>query len=312
MAQSLWSANGTTLHSPELSKQMREQAAPFYIFRQFTDVKNAFGAHKGDSFQYTKRLLVDTRGGTLTETVTMPVNEIKFVKDSVTVTEFGNGVNYTQKIDTLSEFNMRDQFQMGLVEDQRDTIDREVGSKYISAEFKGVCSASSTLTITTNGTATASATANPTDDNIRSAVTFLKRKHVPLIGNHYISILSPVAHAGLYDTLQSIAQYADPQFRFNSETGRYYGVRFVEENNMLSNTVNSSYGEGVIFGAESVCEAVALPEELRFEETDMGRSKKLAWYAILGFKKIWSQSNDDSNSTGKGFERILHFTSVIT
>ena len=118
--------------------------------------------------------------------------------------------------------------------------------------------------------------------------------------------------AGVYDYLQAIAQYAEPSFRFNDEIGRYYGTRFVEDNNILSNTIGngSIYGEGVVFGEEAVSEAVALPEELRFEEDDLGRSKKYAWYSILGWKKTWHLATDDSNSTNQGIERIVRVFSA--
>ena len=315
MAQSTWVSRGSVLHSPPLSEQMRMQAEPFYVYRQFSEAKDGLGANAGEAVQFSKQLRIDTRGGTLVETTTMPVNEIVFLKDSVTVTEYGNGVQYTQKIDTLSEFNMRDQFQKGIVQDQVDVIDRAIAAIYQTGEFKAVCTAAGDVTFTTNGTATATSTANPNDTSIRKIVSYAKKKHIPKIGGNYVAILSVEAHQGVYDTLQAVAQYADPSFRFTDETGRYYGVRFIEDNNVLSNVLGhattGTYGEGVLFGDEAVCEAVALPEELRFEETDVGRSKKLAWYSILGFKKTWSLSSDDSNSTGNGIERIIHITSKV-
>lgn len=313
MAQSLWVNEGSYLRSPKLSAQMREQASAFYVWRQFVTVKEALGKNAGDTVEFTKRLRIDTRGGTLTETATMPMNQIKFVKDSVVVNEYGNGVNYTQKIETLSEFNIRNNMEKGLVDDQKDTLDNAVATQAKTAEFVAVCTATTRagVVFTTDGTATATATNNPSDKNIRAIVDYLKKKKTPKIGTHYVGVLSVEAMGGLYDYLQAIAQYAEPEFRFKDEVGRYYGCRFVEDNNILDNTAgNSSYGEGIIFGDEFILEAVALPEELRYEETDLGRNKKLGWYAILGFKKIWSLSNDDSNSVGTGIERGIHITSA--
>lgn len=313
MGQSLWTNEGTYLHSPKLSQQMREQSAPKFLWRQFVDIKDALGKNAGDSAQFTKRLRIDTRGGTLVETTTMPSNRIRVIKDSVTVTEWGNAVPFTQKIETLSEFKMRSEYEKGLVQDQKDTIDNDIATQFKTAKFKVVCTATTkTVVVTTNGTATATAANNPSDANIRAIVDLAKKKQIPKLGNYYASIGSTEFISGIYDYLQSVAQYADPEFRFGDEIGRYYGTRFMEDNNILSNAIGtgSAFGEGVVFGDEAVCEAVALPEELRYEETDMGRSKKLAWYAILGFKKIWDLSTDDLNSTGKGIERIIHVTSA--
>lgn len=314
MPQSLWVNEGSYLRSPKLSQQMREQAAPKMIWRQFVDTKDGLGKSAGDTVEFTKRLRIDTRGGTLVETNTMPSNRIKVYKDSVTVTEYGNGVNFTQKIETLSEFKMRTEYEKGLVQDQTDTLDNAICTVFKTAKFKAVCTATTKagVTFTTNGTATATAANDVSDANLRAIVDYAKQKHIPKLGNYYMFVGATNAISGVYDFLQSVAQYADPEFRFNDEIGRYYGARCIEDNNILLNNIGSSTnkGEGVLFGEEAVAQAVALPEELRYEETDLGRSKKLGWYSILGFKKIWELSTDDLNSTGKGIERIIHVTSA--
>lgn len=314
MPQSLWSNEGSYLRSPKLSQQMREQAAPKMIWRQFVDTKDGLGKNAGDTVEFTKRLRIDTRGGTLVETNTMPSNRIKVYKDSVTVTEYGNGVNYTQKIESLSEFKMRSEYEKGLVQDQVESIDSAICTIAKTAKFKAVCTATTKVGVafTTNGTATATAANDVSDANLRALADYAKQKHIPKMGNYYMFVGSTNAISGVYDYLQAVAQYADPEFRFNDEIGKYYGVRFVEDNNILLNTIgsNTNKGEAVLFGEEAVAEAVALPEELRYEETDLGRSKKLGWYSILGFKKIWDLATDDLNSTGKGIERIIHVTSA--
>lgn len=311
ITQTTWLNNGTYYYSPKMSKQMRMQAGPRYIIRQFVDIKEGLGANAGDTVEFKKKLRIDTRGGTLTETNTMPTNRIKIVKDSVTVTEYGNAVDYTQKATTLSDFDMRDEYQSGLIDDQHDVLDRAACTQFQSAKYKCVCSATDTTTFTTDGTATATAGVNPSDKNMRRIVEYAKKRHIPKLGSFYIAILSTDAMGGVYDYLEAIAQYADPKFRFNDEIGKYYGARFIEENNVLSNSIgSSSKGEGLFFGGEAVTEAVALSEELRYEETDLGRSKKLAWYFIGGFKKTWDLDNDDQNSTNQGIERIIHITSA--
>lgn len=316
MAQGVWLTNslGGFLSSPKLSAQMREQAAPLFVFRQFVDLsEKGLGANKGDKVPYVKRLRIDSRGSTLVETNTMPKNTIKFITDSNAVTEYGNGVDYTQKLETLAEFNMKDQYQKGLVEDQRDTIDNAIATEFQSAKFKFVATNTATTIFTSDGTATATASANISDKNWRDVVDQLMISQVPKFkgGDYFISLCSVKSMRGVYDYLQAVAQYAEPEFRFKNEIGQYYSARGVAENNILSNTKGSgsTYGEALFFGDEAVVESVALPEELRYEEEDVGRSKTLAWYAILGFKKMWDLVSDDLNSTGKGIERIGHVTS---
>ena len=41
----------------------------------------------------------------------------------------------------------------------------------------------------------------------------------------------------------------------------------------------------------AVREGVAVPEEIRVAiPTDFGRDQGIAWYALLGFQQVWSQS----------------------
>lgn len=310
MTQSTWTNQGTYLANPKLSKAMREQANGSYVFRQFVERKDGIGANAGDEVDFTKQLNIDTAGTTLAETSTMPSNNIKFIKDSATVNEYGNAVQYTQKIQTLSQWSMKDRYAKGLTEDQYNTIDAEVATIFKTAEFKFVCTATNANVFTSDGTATATCSNNPSDKNIRLIVDQMKVSRVPKIGTHFIGIMSVTAMSGVYDYLQAIAMYTEPSFRYNDEVGRYYTVRFIEDNMQLNAAIGTGIGEGLIFGSEAVAEVMALPEELRYQEDDLGRSKKLGWYAILGWKKTWSLSSDDSNSTGKGFERIAHITSA--
>jgi len=81
--------------------------------------------------------------------------------------------------------------------------------------------------------------------------------------------------------------------------------RFVEETNLLANLAGTSLtaGEAIGVGWDAVMEGVAIPEELREKvPTDYGRSQGIAWYALLGFQRIWNQTTD-------GSERIAHITS---
>lgn len=72
----------------------------------------------------------------------------------------------------------------------------------------------------------------------------------------------------------------------------------------MDNSIGSSNvtGEAYFFGDEAVAEGIALPEEIRTETPkDFGRSNAFAWYALLGFKILWSADPDN---------RIIKFTSA--
>ena len=109
------------------------------------------------------------------------------------------------------------------------------------------------------------------------------------------------------NSLESINQYTAEglqMIRFG-EVGRYEDTRFIEQNNVpkgnANNTSNDPY-DGVstpwtngasswmfYFGADTVTEAICIPEEIRAKlPGDYGRSKGIAWYALGGFGIIHS------------------------
>ena len=83
---------------------------------------------------------------------------------------------------------------------------------------------------------------------------------------------------------------------FSGEVGEYYGCRFVEETNVLRNTLGSStlYGEAVFLGGDAVREGVVVPEDIRIDlPKDFGRDQAIAWYYMGGFKLVWGAASAD-------------------
>lgn len=315
MGQQLFATSslGGYLHFNRLSKQIRDQSGPEYVFRQFCDIKEG-GKNKGDYIYFNKMLRIDTRGGTLAETATVPANLVKVIQGSVQMTEYGNGVQYTGKLEALSEWDPSNIYQRFLRDDSKDTLDRAAAAQFVAADFKAVVTNTSTVIFTTNSIATATQNADISDKNHRAIVDYMRLKYIPTYGKgDYVAILSINAMSGLYTYLQAMAQYTTPVNQFNFEKGSYYGCRMVVDNNYLANTLGTgaAFGEAVYFGEETVVEALGVPEEIRMDTPkDLGRDLKLGWYAIAGYAKMWDLSTDDLNSTGKGIERIIHVTSA--
>lgn len=312
----LWSvsSSGGYLTNNSLSKSLRNQALPEYAYRQFVDYKEDPGKKAGDTVFFDKTLKIDTKGATLVETNTIPENKWKVVKDSVVVQEWGNSVPYTEKLQTLASFDPSDISSRSLKNDQVEVIDSAAYSAFNLTKFIAVATNTATTAFTSNGTATASAGANASDKTVRDIVDFMDKKWIPRFADkNYRAIVSVNTRRGIYDYLQAIAQYADPEYRANAEVGQYYGCRFVLDTAFLSDAVGtgSAYGEGLFFGQEAVLEAMALQPEVRMKiPSDYGRSKGVAWYGIFQFKKMWDLVNDDLNSVGKGIERIVKLTSA--
>lgn len=307
---------GGFFSNPELSQKLRVVAQPLKRFRAFTSPLGAGGAHKSATVFYDKIRNINTQGGALTETDTIPESYAPIGQGTATMTEYGNSISYSQKLISLSQLSPEDGVAISLRNDASKVLDSACSVQYKAAEFKLVCSLSNSTVITTNGTATATATSDLTASNVRDAVNFLRKKNVPFVdGANYVCIASVNAYSNMFadsnstgsgfvDISKYTAEFAENLFR--GEVGKFYMTRFVEETNILSNTIGNgaTHGEAVFFGDDAVKEVIAVPEELREKiPTDYGRSQGLAWYALLGFQRIWSFAADTE-------EHILHVTSA--
>ena len=305
---------GGSLTNNSLSKSIRKQNDPLWVYRQFCDVKEDPGKKKGDTVYFDKLLRLDNKGGTLSETATIPENKWKVVKDSVVLTELGNSVPYTEKLETLAEFDPQDISSKALKSDMLEVIDSLIAAQFDDTDYVAVCTSTSSTVFTTGGSATATAGCNMSDKNVRDIVDMMKKKWIPAYADgNYRGIVSVNSQRGIYDYLQAIAQYTKPEYMHNSEVGLYYNCRFVCDNygGALSDSIGtgSIYGEAFMFGQEAVMEAVAALEEVRMKiPTDYGRSKGVAWVGTMNWKKMWDVS-DDLNGVDKGITRIYKITS---
>lgn len=294
---------GGVLANPGLSKEMRVAAQAANKFRQFAAFKTDFGKGVSDSINFDKISNLVTTGGTLVETSTMPGSYFTIVKDTLTVNEWGISVPFTGKLEALSASGVKNLTVKALKNDQVKVLDYAVKTQMAACKHKYVASSASASNWTSNGTATLTASTNLNAFHIKEMVDRLLILNAPPVdGENYMCIASVKAARGLYDDLQAVWQYT--KYPVNGEVGSYYRMRLVRDTFSVSNGIGISgtaAGEAFVFGDDSVMEGIALPEEIRYEESDFGRSKRLAWYALLGFKIVWSLDPD---------ARIVHFTSA--
>jgi hypothetical protein len=106
-------------------------------------------------------------------------------------------------------------------------------------------------------------------------------------GEYYFAISRPSAIRTVKDNLEAIHKYVDQGWRviMHGEKGMTEGVRFVEQTNVASEGWTNGKSDAVyFFGADTVCEAISIPEEVRGKiATDYGRDGGVAWYALLGY-----------------------------
>ncbi len=293
---------GGYFSQPFLSDRLRTVAQPIFRLRQFCEPREAVGRNRGDKFLFDKIKNVQTQGGPLAETSPIPATVFTVNQGQVTMTEYGNSVTYTGKLDELSQFGLPSLVEEALRNDMVKTLEAAAGAEFTGTEYTAVCTGTG-VTFTTNGTPGATAASNLTGAHVRQIVDWMKIRNVPRWdGLNYICVTSVVARSGLFsDTAAGgwvdVSKYT-PEYAsnvVNGEVGTYYGTRFIEETGFLSNSIGTGgqYGQALFFGGDSVYEAVAVPEEIRIKvSTDYGRDLGIAWYAILGFKRVWDYAAD--------------------
>ncbi len=279
-----------------LSKQVRYKAQTLQKFRQFVDAEPAAGTNRGNKVFFDKISNISTSGGTLTETDTIPKRNYTITQGTLTMTEYGNSVPYTQKLKTLSDIMVPETIKEVLGNDMRVTLDSAAAVQFMTNDYIATITNTATTTFGTAGTALATAGANMSDKNVRDIIDRMKILLIPRReDDNYVCVASTNSIRGLYDFFEAKATQTimDPAYR--GEVGRYYGCRFVEETNFLSNADGSSglYGEACFFGKDAVREGIAIPEEIRVGiPSDYGRDQGIAWYALLGFQQVWDFSAD--------------------
>lgn len=314
MAQQSWAsdsgANGfrTTV---DISKKVVHAAQPMMKARQFVSVEPAFGKNKGESVQIYRA------GNTATAEDTAAINELDRIPTTsvavtprlITVNEYGRAIPFTGKVETLAEVDVESNVYLkALRNHMAKTIDYQVFQAFKSSDVIFTPTSSTAGTWSVTGTAGATATSNITAKHVKDVIDSMKvgsfggntGRPIPYYdGESYVCIASVAFLRGLKDDpdYEVAAKYAHPEDLYLGEVGRFYNCRFIETNHTsaLSNGVGtgSVLGEAIFFGEDPVREIVAIPEEVRAKlPEDYGRDKGLAWYAMLGWGRVWDFSTD--------------------
>lgn len=308
MASQLWAVNtlGGYFYSLNLSDELRQAVQPMVKFRQFADVKDASqqGKKKGETFTWDVVSNIVTQGSSMLETNTMPESNFTIGQGTLTITEYGNSIPYSGKLEDLGKFSVKDTVMKVLKNDATKVMDCAAHQQFNRTLLRVVGTASNAVQLTTNGTATATNSRALNKDHVKAIVDVMKERNIPAYtGDDYYALAWPTTYRTLKNDLESIKQYTETGLTMimNGEVGRYENVRFVEQTNIpkggaansttfnpFTNTADAwdnALSDWVFFfGEDTVAEGIAVPEEIRAKiPTDYGRSKGVAWYSLNGF-----------------------------
>jgi N4-gp56 family major capsid protein len=315
MAGQVWGTNtlGGYMYSLNLSKELRMSLRPIVKFRQFADVKDAAhqGLNKGDTFHWNVYSTVATGGAALTEGTAIAETNFTITQGTMSITEYGNSIPFTSKLDDLSEHPVKEIIHKVLKIDAAQVLDGLVADQIDTTPLRVVPTAGTAtdaVTLTTNGTATLTNNVALGKDHVKAIVDIMKERSIPSYeGDDYFCLAWPTTFRTLKNNLESINQYVESGFQMirNGETGRYEGVRFVEQTYRAKGGSATGMGTAastwslaqsdwaIFFGSDTVAEAVAIPEEIRGKiPTDFGRSRGIAWYYLGGAGLVHSTASE--------------------
>jgi N4-gp56 family major capsid protein len=291
MSGQVWSTSalGGYMWSPNLSRKLRTALQPMVRFRQFCDAKEAFGLGIGQTFNWNIYSDVQQAGAALVENQTMPETNFVITQNSLTITEYGNSVPFTKKLDDLSEQPVTEIIHKVLKNDARKVLDIAANVQFNASPVRVWASSTSSLTVNTNGTVSGTNSVL-TSTLVKAVADYMAEQNIPAFdGVNYMAIFRPTPLRPFKNNLEGINQYTPEGWHviMNGEKGRYEGIRFIEQTNVpvvAFPSGSTATDRGYFFGSDTVVEAFAIPEEIRGKiPTDYGRSRGIAWYAELGF-----------------------------
>ena len=301
MSGQVWAVSslGGYLYSRQLSNVLRMTVQPLVKFRQFADVHDISqqGKKKGDTFTWDVISDVATAGGILTETNTLPETNFTITQGTLTITEAGNSVPYSGKLDNLSKFPVEDIIKKALKNDTVKALDRLAWAQFNQCLLRASSTDTAVVGFTTNGTASGTNSVAFNNAHAKAIVDYMKERNIPAyIADDYYALAWPTTLRTFKNNLETIHQYSDTGFNLimNGEIGRYENVRYIEQTNIVKGVstdgvtgtawANAKSDWIFFFGNDTVAEAIAIPEEMRGKiPTDYGRSKGIAWYYLGGF-----------------------------
>lgn len=311
MPGQLWStsADGAYLYSDELSDVFRMSLQPATKFRQLCDAADATdkGLHKGDRFYWNRGSNVASQGRRLAETTPIPQTQGSLTQSSLQVVEFGNSVPYTEKLNLMAKQDVVAWIDQMLKDDARKCFDIEAFLQFKNTKLRVAPAGgnnASAVTLDTNGVCVTPNNLAMGTGHVKAIVDLMKERNIPSFRNDDYACVSHVStFRPFMNGMESIRQYTETGINqiFNGEKGRYEGCRFIEQNQIpkggaadsttfdpwsstADNWNNGLSSWAFFFGRDTVMEAVVVPEELRAAiPQDYGRSRAMAWYALLGF-----------------------------
>jgi hypothetical protein len=198
MSGQLWAVNslGGFYYSLNLSKELRYGVQAKTKFRQFADVKDAWGkvTRAGQTFTWDTVPMMTRGSRSLVETNTIPQGNHTILQGTLTMNERGFSVPYTEMLESMSQFGVKQPIMKVLKYDAAVDLDCLAHAEFNKTPLRMVSTSSADVafTLTTNSSATATNTTFLSKINVRVAVDNMKSRNIPFYTDKdYYAIARP-------------------------------------------------------------------------------------------------------------------------
>lgn len=308
-----------TYKNHKLSNRLLENALENSVAMPYVDVQEDFGKSMGESMTFTRftHITEPTGDASLNELNNIPEVAFSLSTHAISVTEHGIAVPYTNKMGTLSKFDIDSAIQRTLMEQKRLVLDSSALTIMKAVNVKYVPTSATGSSKTYNGTASGTAVAALSYFHLTDISTELfDNLRVPYWENdQYIGIFRAKTLATVRQDSQFVEwnKYTNAQAKAKGEVGTVERIRLVETNHSsaraLPDVGSNNFGSGVVFGRDICAMVEAETPHLRAAiPTDFGRFRSIAWYGIYGFGQLFPGATTEA--TSRGVSRGLHVTSA--
>lgn len=295
-----------------LSREVRQRSTNKQKFRQFVKPEEAIGPHMGNQFSYSKMGKVAATGREVGEYDDIPTTTFPIRSNTLTAAEHSNSIEYTSRAMLFSELSLADAIILALQDDYDEYMDKLAAAQFRQADLVYTptgSTSSMTHTLTTNGVAGAVATRPIAAYDIKNISDIMQDYNIPKVAgsNDYVCITGTKGHRNVKDDGEWIdaSKYGQPGNLLDGEVGRYQQIRFLHENNALTQSIAGGNSEMIFFGDDAVVEIELYPMEMQAAIADSyGRFRAVRWTTFVGFDKVWDFGTDD------GETRILKVASL--
>ena len=330
MAGQVWAtaSEGGFMYSDELSDVLRQQVQPLTKMRQLCDVEDGAnkGLNRGDKYNWNVYSNIGTQGRRLDENAPVPESGYTLIQHTLTVFEAGNSVPYTGKLLAMAKHQVAAIIDKTLKDDARKYFDIESYLQFKNTPLRAEPSGGTSTTainLDTGGTATVTNNVALGTGHVKALGDTMKERNIPpYTADDYVGVSHPTTWRNLKNSLETLHQYTETGLAmiFNGEIGRYESTRFIEQtfvpkggsatattydpwNGVAQAWTNGLSSWAFFMGADTVTEAVCIPEEIRAKiPGDFGRSRAMMWYYLGGFGLVHTDATNarvvmwDSNS----------------